>query len=273
MRDCISFSVVFKNETKFSLIMLSRTRLTHNGDDLISNMNGVRDDKEFQSEIQLYRIKPQDHFIEAQVQEGDTLQAIALRFHCSISELKRINQIHKDNEIFARRTIKVPVTPYSVLTEMIPAPQPQPPLPSTSNQVSTSLSMHNMLYQPVENNSPQKHNNNIQNGIETKEADFAIDCNTVVMNSSLAPSVTPYTDTEQNESISEDTQLLPSKTKVPVEAVVVKELTSHGADFGLKWYHLVCCLLILGVLTPLLYIMFYLDKHEHSDIPPLHPTR
>ncbi|CAH2089402.1 unnamed protein product [Euphydryas editha] len=251
--------------------MLSRTRLSHNGNDLISDMKGIRDDNELHSEIQLYRIKPQDHFIEAQVQEGDTLQAIALRFHCSISELKRINQIHKDNEIFARRTIKVPVTPYSVLTEMVPAPQQPEPVPSTSSQASTSLVMQHAVYNPVSNKLPQLHNNNIQNAVEMKK-DFAIDCNTVVMNSSLAPSVVPYTDTEQNEDISEDTTLLPSKAKVPVEAVVVKELTSHGADFGLKWYHLVCFLLILGVLTPIWYVMFNLDKHEHSDIPPLHPT-
>lgn len=57
----------------------------HNGDDLSTNMNSLKDAKELHSEIQLYRIKPQDHFIEAQVQEGDTLQAIALRFHCSVS--------------------------------------------------------------------------------------------------------------------------------------------------------------------------------------------
>lgn len=61
----------------------------HSGDDLIPNMNGLKDSENFPSEIQLYRIKPQDHFIEAQVQEGDTLQAIALRFHCSVSNSKK----------------------------------------------------------------------------------------------------------------------------------------------------------------------------------------
>lgn len=42
-------------------------------------------DINYNGHIQLHRIKPQDHFIEAQIQEGDTLQAIALRFHCSVS--------------------------------------------------------------------------------------------------------------------------------------------------------------------------------------------
>lgn len=57
-----------------------------NGEELASyNMgNAKKDDGEDSSEIQLHRMK-QDHFIEAQVQEGDTLQAIALRFYCSVS--------------------------------------------------------------------------------------------------------------------------------------------------------------------------------------------
>ncbi|XP_034835321.1 lysM and putative peptidoglycan-binding domain-containing protein 3 isoform X2 [Maniola hyperantus] len=250
--------------------MKQRTRVLYSGDELTSNMNGSHDDIDVHSEIQLYRIKPQDHFIEAQVQEGDTLQAIALRFHCSISELKRINHIHKDNEIFARRTIKVPVTPYSVLTEIIPTAKPAEPVPSTST--STSLNLENLLQSPVLNRIPQN-NTATSNGSNTNEGDFSIDCNAVVLNSTLAPSVIPYTDTEQNELASEDTQLLPNKDKEPVEAVVVKQLTSQGADLGLKWFHLLAFVIVLGVFAPIIYVLFFLDKHEHSDVPPLHPTR
>ncbi|CAK1584328.1 unnamed protein product [Parnassius mnemosyne] len=253
--------------------MKQRTRQLMNGDDLVGhNINMNRSNDSINNEIQLHRIKPQDHFIEAQVQEGDTLQAIALRFHCSISELKRINHIHKDNEIFARRILKVPVTPYSVLTELIPTSQEPQPGPSTSKQALSHFSIHNLLHSTTSNelaNEPLKDGNK---STDIKENDCSIDCNAVVLNSTLAPSVIPYTDSEQNEAVSEDTQLLPNKQKISVEAVVVKELTSHGADFGIKWFHLVCCMLILGVVIPLVYVMFYLDKHEHSDVPPLHPT-
>ncbi|KAJ8717155.1 hypothetical protein PYW08_005554 [Mythimna loreyi] len=254
--------------------MKQRARPMHGGDDLVAYAMGKKaDDLDDNSEIQLHRIKPQEHFIEAQVQEGDTLQAIALRFYCSISELKRINHIHKDNEIFARRTIKVPVTPYSVLTELIPSQHPEP-VPSSSNNAS-----HTVLQELLDTNqyNGPLNQNNVSINAPPKEVQCAIDCNSVVMNSTLAPSVVPYMDSEQNEQATEDTKLLPSnKEKISVEAVVVKELTSHGADFGLKWFHLVCCMLILGVVIPLVYVMFYLDKHEHSeisDLPPLHSNR
>lgn len=60
-----------------------------NGDELLGhNVNMNRSSDSYNSEIQLHRIKPQDHFIEAQVQEGDTLQAIALRFYCSVRYVK-----------------------------------------------------------------------------------------------------------------------------------------------------------------------------------------
>lgn len=243
------------------------------GDDLVAYAMGKKVELGEHSEIQLHRIKPQEHFIEAQVQEGDTLQAIALRFYCSISELKRINHIHKDNEIFARRTIKVPVTPYSVLTELVPTQQTEP-VPSTSNNASHTVIQE--LLNVNHYNGTLAPNNVTVNAPPKEEVQCSIDCNAVVMNSTLAPSVVPYTDSEQNEQATEDTQLLPSKEKISVEAVVVKELTSHGADFGLKWFHLVCCMLILGVVIPLVYVMFYLDKHEHSeisDLPPLHSNR
>lgn len=180
-----------------------------------------------------------------------------------ISELKRINHIHKDNEIFARRTIKVPVTPYSVLTEIIP--NSNTPEPSTSKHAPTLLTMENLMVNPVQNRIQKKEN-------EEKDVDFEIDCNAVVLNSTLAPSVIPYTDVDTNEAVSEDTQLLPNKERESVETVVVTQLTSQGADFGLKWFHLLCFILLLGVIAPILYVLFVLDKHEHSDIPPLHPT-
>ncbi|XP_049877176.1 lysM and putative peptidoglycan-binding domain-containing protein 3 [Pectinophora gossypiella] len=248
--------------------MKQRTRLMNGGDDLINYNLTKKTDGDISGEIPLHKMRPQEHFIEAQVQEGDTLQAIALRFYCSISELKRINHIHKDNEIFARRIIKVPVTPYSVLTELMPSSQ-QNPVPSTSTYTLTSATP--VAQEPV-NNTHKAVQSSQNNNTEVKN-DYAIDCNEVVLNSTLAPSLVPYTDVDPSEAMSEDTQLLPPKQREPVESVVVKELTSHGADFGLKWFHLVGCMLVLGVVIPLIYVMFYLDKTHEHDYPPLHTTR
>lgn len=145
---------------------------------------------------------------------------------------------------------------------MVPT-QPNP-VPSTSNGTSIQELIRNNY-----NNTPQSVT--IKN---TEDVDCSIDCNSVVLNSTLAPAVIQYTDIEPSEQASEDTKLLPNKEKISVEAVVVKQLTSQGADFGLKWFHLVCFMLVIGVAIPIIYILFYLDKPEleHPDIPPLHNT-
>lgn len=66
------------------------------------------------------RTGPIERFLEAQILPGDTLQAIALRFNCSIPQLKKLNKIDKDNEIYARNVIRVPLTPHTVLLETLP---------------------------------------------------------------------------------------------------------------------------------------------------------
>ncbi|XP_026321025.1 lysM and putative peptidoglycan-binding domain-containing protein 3 isoform X2 [Hyposmocoma kahamanoa] len=248
--------------------MKQRTRLMHGGDDLISYNMSKKTDGDLNGEIQLHKMKPQEHYIEAQVQEGDTLQAIALRFYCSIAELKRINHIHKDNEIFARRTIKVPVTPYSVLTELLPPSETVEPVPTTSSLPQNQSSIHELMNN-TQNEKNESHN--LPNNNTESSDDYAIDCNAVVLNSTLAPAVIPYTDIEQSEAITEDTQLLPNKKlRESLDAVVVKELTSHGADFGLKWYHLLGFVLIVGAVIPIVYIILTVENPEHHEVASVH---
>lgn len=61
-----------------------------------------------------------ENTMEAKVEPGDTLQAIALRFHCTVGDIKRLNKIDKDNEIHARKIVKIPVTVHNVLLDNLP---------------------------------------------------------------------------------------------------------------------------------------------------------
>ncbi|ALC42026.1 CG17985 [Drosophila busckii] len=56
-----------------------------------------------------------DNTLEVKVQEGDTLQALALRFHCTVADIKRLNKIDRENEIHAHRILRIPVTVHNVL--------------------------------------------------------------------------------------------------------------------------------------------------------------
>lgn len=79
----------------------------HGGDDLISYNMSKKTDGDLNGEIQLHKMKPQEHFIEAQVQEGDTLQAIALRFYCSVSIfLSNHRVIHYKHRVLVKQLCK-----------------------------------------------------------------------------------------------------------------------------------------------------------------------
>jgi LysM repeat protein len=66
------------------------------------------------------RKPPREQFVEAELGPTDTLQSVALKYSVPIAELKRVNNLHKDNEVFGLRRLKIPVKPMSLLTEMLP---------------------------------------------------------------------------------------------------------------------------------------------------------
>lgn len=67
------------------------------------------------------RLQMSANTIEAKVEPGDTLQALALRFGCTAAEIKRLNKIDKDNEIHAHKVLKIPMTIHNVLLDHLPS--------------------------------------------------------------------------------------------------------------------------------------------------------
>lgn len=59
------------------------------------------------------------NLIEMEVQPGATLASIALKYNIPVAELKRVNNLLGENELFALKRIKIPVRPNSVLTEIL----------------------------------------------------------------------------------------------------------------------------------------------------------
>ncbi|KAK9745076.1 LysM domain [Popillia japonica] len=68
-------------------------------------------------EVELYpkKLYQEPPTVEKIVEEGDTLQSLAIRYGCSVAELKRLNHILNDNEIYAKGVVKVPDRPFSTI--------------------------------------------------------------------------------------------------------------------------------------------------------------
>ncbi|KAK0161332.1 hypothetical protein PV327_009813 [Microctonus hyperodae] len=190
----------------------------------------------------------------------DTLQALSLKYRCTISELKRINNIHKDNEIFARRILKVPVQPFSIFTEMIENNEENKFAKSTINLLDDSF-IHDEINNGEENKliniSSNSANNYSDNNVNN-------DINNIILNSlSIDPSRNDnfeVNDTENDESLLINERVRGSTP----EGRVIELFRCSGADWGLTWVHLLIALLLFGFVLPAVFIIM-ITENQHEN--------
>ncbi|KAH8307597.1 hypothetical protein KR044_004760, partial [Drosophila immigrans] len=203
-----------------------------------------------------------ENTLEVKVQEDDTLQALALRFHCSVADIKRLNKIDRENEIHARRIIRIPVTVHNVLLG--------------SSDPDALPAIHRSG-----NNSP-RHNLDKELTIERnplEEARLMLDERLLVaaVNASGATEdAKQFYDgsLDNNEGIGEqtlddNTALLddmlvdrhaPRLRQIPGPSL--RAIDWSGSDCDMSWICLLIFILGLCVVIPLVYVI-YLAEHPH----------
>ncbi|XP_078034844.1 uncharacterized protein LOC144468912 [Augochlora pura] len=183
--------------------------------------------------------------INVQLKPEDTLQALAVRCRCTISELKRINKIHRENEIHARRFIKVPVQPFSLLTETLGENQIEQAITSSVSisadgevSMSTQNLSLNVIKSPTVTQSPN------------------VEINTIILNSVCEP-LSSYNNSNTLEIVStESEQLLPPSESNSNSAHLIDTFRCSGDDCGLSWTHLLAFSLFICLAVPIVYILF-----------------
>ncbi|XP_058464210.1 lysM and putative peptidoglycan-binding domain-containing protein 3 [Malaya genurostris] len=207
-----------------------------------------------------------DRLIEAQIVPGDTLQAIALRFNCTIAELKKINKIDKDNEIFARRVIRVPITPHSILLDTLP-------------KVHSSG-----------NSSPKNSPSNVQNPATILGKQTNLDEKLIVAAVSSASYKNDSGYREPNfefvENSMEDTNKACTDTSFCLRQPLLSgeyddglpqprplrlptnDFSCNGSDCDISWICLLVCILALCFAIPLIYVIYvaeHIEKYHHDS--------
>lgn len=232
--------------------------------------NRVYVDHEFESldpGIVLNETKPNslERWMEAQVLPGDTLQAIALRFNCTIAELKKINKIDKDNEIFARRIIRVPITPHSILLETLPkvhssgnsSPKSVPTLmQSTTSVLETQTNLDEKLIVAAVSSASYKDDRVSHVVLNTRNEN----------DDPLEGSSKSYAedDTRQPLLSGEYDETLPQPRPVRLPA---SDFSCNGSDCDISWICLLVCILALCFAIPLIYVVYvaeHPEKFHHS---------
>ncbi|XP_049625106.1 lysM and putative peptidoglycan-binding domain-containing protein 3 [Suncus etruscus] len=191
------------------------------------------------------------------IQEGDTLNAIALQYCCTVADIKRVNNLISDQDFFALRSIKIPVKKFSSLTETL--------YPPKGKQTSRPASVQHVTEQQ-EILSPNDSLSSTESaGSFLKEVDRDIE------------QIVRCTDT-QKENLDEVVSALTSQGHFePDNKNIQRKDPYYGADWGIGWWTAVVIMLIVGIITPVFYLLYYeilakVDVSHHStvDSSPLH---
>ncbi|KAF3430169.1 hypothetical protein E2986_05817 [Frieseomelitta varia] len=185
--------------------------------------------------------------INVPLKSEDTLQALALRYRCTISELKRINKIHKENEIHARRFIKVPVQPFSLLTETL---EQDPSGQVNRSEVSTSS--------PGEGTDSTVTNDPLLNVIKSPVVVELpkTEINTIILNSVCEPLSSYNNSNSLDITSSECDQLLTPTESNTENSHLTETFRCSGDDCGISWTQLLGFSLLLGFAGPIIYILY-----------------
>ncbi|EDW02221.1 lysM and putative peptidoglycan-binding domain-containing protein 4 [Drosophila grimshawi] len=259
----------------------------HNWDNLQSEgiddifVRPAHNDNEFVDMMQLgnrttnghIKISRFENTLEVKVQEGDTLQALALRFYCSVADIKRLNKIDRDNEIHAHRIIRIPVTVHNVLlgsTEVNELP--------TVHRSGNNSPRHNVEREPAIERNP------------LEDARMMLDERLLVaaVNASTAKTgeVQPLfkedgsqfyegthgspDDRANMEQPSDEHMALMDDLLVdrhspivrPIPGPSLRAIDWSGSDCDMSWICLLIFILALCFVIPLVYVI-YLAEHPH----------
>ncbi|EHH54398.1 LysM and putative peptidoglycan-binding domain-containing protein 3 [Macaca fascicularis] len=190
------------------------------------------------------------------IQEGDTLNAIALQYCCTVADIKRVNNLISDQDFFALRSIKIPVKKFSSLTETLCPPKGR----QTSRHSSVQYSSEQQEILPA--NDSLAYSDSA--GSFLKEVDRDIE------------QIVKCTDNKR-ENLNEVVSALTAQQIrfEPDNKNTQRKDPYYGADWGIGWWTAVVIMLIVGIITPVFYLLYYeilakVDVSHHSTVDSSH---
>ncbi|XP_038124109.1 lysM and putative peptidoglycan-binding domain-containing protein 3 [Cyprinodon tularosa] len=195
-------------------------------------------------------------YLSKTIQEGDTLNSIALQYHCSVADIKRANSLLTEQDLFALRLIKIPVRRFSVLTETHIVGPSKSASPSGARQLPQTSAA---LPLPTESSTDSCSSaDSVEGFLLEKDKDIE----------QLVKSTGPSR-SSLSEVVSSLTQQQPLLGEVERKKAQRKD-PYYGADWGMRWWTAVAIMLFVGVVTPVFYLLYYEVVAKHKDGAAVH---
>lgn len=160
---------------------------------------------------------------------------LAVVFHFQVADIKRVNNLINDQDFFALRSVRIPVKKFSVLTETHKSPKGRPALrPALCSPEVQETSLCD------------KFSANETAGNFLKEVDRDIE-EIVKCNDTKRENLNEVVSALASQQMCFETDGKTKKCKDPY----------YGADWGIGWWTAVVIMLIIGIVTPVFYLLYY----------------
>lgn len=182
-----------------------------------------------------------------------------------LAELKRINKIEKEIEIHARSTLRIPITPFTVLLDTLPTVHSSGN--SSPKHAATAPSAHSLTNNPILDEKLMIASVSNAAGPSTTTTTTTI--NDIILESKISPSAVPeYHDLRPKDLHArvpllsgEIDENIPQPRPIPVRHRF--EINFNGTDCDMSWVCLFICILLLCVAIPLIYVFWTVEHNEH----------
>ncbi len=170
-----------------------------------------------------------------------------------MADIKRANNLLTEQDFFALRSVKIPVRRFSVLTET----HGTGPLVSASPSGARRVPLISSVTSPSESStdSSSSSTDSVEGFLLEKDKDIE----------QLVKSTSPSR-SSLNEVVSSLTLQQPLLGEAEYKPAQRKD-PYYGADWGMRWWMAVAIMLVVGIVTPLFYLLYYevIMKPEDSN--------
>ncbi|NXP39530.1 LYSM4 protein, partial [Leiothrix lutea] len=167
--------------------------------------------------------------LERELTQEDSLNKLALQYGCKVADIKRVNNFIREQDLYALKSIKIPVRPHGLLTEGAGALRPPPPGPAQPGLTR------------LEPPEPEPGAGGPAGGRRLSEYFRGID-----QSIQDAAQVEVQLNAEYGGEGLE--RPLPEAGKRDA---------GNGADCGIQWWNAVFIMLLIGIVLPVFYIIYF----------------
>lgn len=168
--------------------------------------------------------------LQRELAQEDTLNKLALQYGCQVADIKKANNFIREQDFYALKSVKIPVKIHGILTET--QKELRPLLSASSETTVTFEEQPDQDRVAVSAGAPSSPLTAFFKGID-QNIERAVQSEIFI-----------------NESYCGETSgqpLFPARPKTP----------TNGADRGIQWWSAVFIMLLLGIVLPVFYLVYF----------------